>query len=1573
MIFTLLFDNIGPSKSVKAEDGACVIANIPVAVESGEIIENDGVNYIKVNNVYSREIINFGHKVMFNTSVNGSVNGDTITGFDIKYVRNPQDNIKDYVQDVVTSYSSDVTDSITDAVGGDKIYMYIKPLGFASDNSNALVDYGYTLIACYSINNLPFPEINFVDNDGYKINGEYASYARLFVNLPGSEIIAGNIRYLVKEDDSQPSDEDWQNASNVPIELTTQGKYYAYIGLIDSEGKVVNNCIRVNSIIIDAIGPNIQSSTLKHFNDRFGWYDVNNNLSTPNIYYLDESELTNSGHALYRYTVKVVDEGEDSSGVDKVYLIINEEDSTKKELQYNDEEYFIDIDKSIAAAEKLQVVAYDKFGNISGIHEITKQVIYVDKALKYSVEVLYDGESVASELAFPKNSVNKPYTININATCGEEIIAKISYNNGEAITLEDVDKNNDLSEGLYRYTFSYQLPNNISTDIRINNVAIKFYKRSDNSEIRNIGSGGFLYDCTAPVVTDVELQRYDTTNNKWIKVSNNNGEDDYWVNMLDDENFDYRYRYSFKVKDPNNSISSGLNEVKLYKDSACTDEEIAYERDGDAYVYEIDKSEITSVGLFLYVKTSDNVGNVNLQDGKGYLLTPVIKATNEDIKLELISVTDNKGNPINIIDHVGYYNAPIKVKLKASSASHISKICINDNEDYLKTFTGTDNNQDDYTKRYYVEWECTIPKAGNQELLDMKARAYDANTNMADVTIGSLFYDATKPVIDIKANTSEWTNSPSIEYKITSGIATSESKITNVSYKIEDSVNDYEKTITSKETKTVSGILKPADIEEASGIKGTKITFYAEDKAGNILEEKNSVRVKYDKSKPAVNSIIVSGVNLSDKEPYLKGNIPVEIAVSDNLSIDSVVVKITDPSGRTYTLTENNYNEEQKDIAKTIKTNLVSYNGDSKLDNGKYIIEVLVKDKATNSSDTIRKTFYIDNKIPVVNLKVSSGVFGGKMPKKNYDGTDYDYYIRSDVGLRFVCEDDNIENISVTDNGNSVKLDWHDSDIVGVKYADYSVIEEGKHVLKINAYDRSDNKAEEKSIEFVKDTGKPIVNATVNGSLNYTNGMDPLRINHNSTVTLSLSDMTKDDDDINVQINKTVPGTSYVNGQYLKTSNTVFSFNEEADYEFNVFVVDKAGNKSDVKTVKLRIDKTAPALSIHGIAGDGTSSDSVKVTFKMQEVFWEDTVADVKIYHKAKDGQDETLLKTINYEPKAFETNHTEDLLSTGVYKMVFSAKDLYGHESKISQTFTIDKDAPVITLKGVNNYDITDKSVDFIAEIKDDFYNSKKISITGTKTNIDGQVTDIVFSDYDQTAAISVINQMFNDDGIYDIQVSCTDIVGNTTTSSVHFTIDKTAPVFGDLSKYDGTVMKSFDWNEDLEKFVSDLTVCDVHMYLNGREYDGVSAVEDGSYTLLITAEDEMGHYTEKSVSFVIDTTKPVFIVTGVEDGEIRNDEYSIEISLQLDDDIMEFVELNGNPIMVQNNEVKINITEKGKYTIIMQAKDAAGNVTNERIRFEYGEESNSVILIIVLAIILVLAIFIIYYVKRRNKRKVA
>ncbi|QWT52023.1 Ig-like domain-containing protein [Eubacterium sp. MSJ-33] len=728
------------------------------------------------------------------------------------------------------------------------------------------------------------------------------------------------------------------------------------------------------------------------------------------------------------------------------------------------------------------------------------------------------------------------------------------------------------------------------------------------------------------------------------------------------------------------------------------------------------------------------------------------------------------------------------------------------------------------------------------------------------------------------------------------------------------------------------------------------IRINAKDNAGNNAEEKTVEFVK-DTKKPTM------VLNVNGKTAFtdpLAGTVNIQADVADDYTLNVAAITVQGPdTDITKTLCDAGNQVLTKQDGRFTITDLLGKDATD----GDYTITLRVTDKAANTSEEA-VSFRVDNTIPVVTAKIQDGTTAGKQPGKNFDGTDCDYFYRSNVSVLLTFEDVNIRGskVTVTDNGSRVNVDWAAVQGTNKYQGIYTATDEGAHTIRIDAIDEAGNQAVTKQVVFIKDTVAPAITAVINGGMIYNENMGEVDLTSNSVVSFSVNDANEDVGDFNYQLIKTLPDQLPVTADVLKTDNRSFGFADEADYIVKAYSIDRAGNRSADKTVQFRIDKTAPELTISGAASGSTLKAGTTLTFSMTEAFWKDASGTITITRKASDSAAESTYKTIDFKPTARVTTLTESLTETGEYKVTFTGKDRAGHTAEAtSYTVRIDTGKPIITLNGVSNNDKTTKEVEFQAQIDEDFYLTKSVRVNATRTYLDTtsykeKTENIQVTGYNPSAPSTIIRSIFTEDGVYKLQITCSDAAGNEDTQEVSFTIDKTKPVIDEkvLSAYAGT-LTSFAWDYDLNDIIYDLTVCDVHMYLNGSEYDGTSEIEDGAYEMKITAEDELGNKAEETVNFNLDTKAPTFIVTGVEDGEIKNAQYDINVSLQLDEDILDEVSLNGSPIEIKDNAATLTVADKGDYKLTMKAHDAAGNVAEKTIGFTYGEKSHVLLYVLI------------------------
>ncbi len=1224
---------------------------------------------------------------------------------------------------------------------------------------------------------------------------------------------------------------------------------------------------------------------------------------------------------------------------------------------------------------------------VGSVKIMNKDLRVVSATLNDSTETWDVLNVIAPDKAFKNSPSNKIHTFKLKIESGYPFAQ-------DSVVIRDKDGNTldggrfDLRQiepvdGIYGGEITYTFPTPSNNDVKLEGiyVEIKDTNPDANKNIKPIYLGGFIYDKTAPDLVALGIYKANA-DGTYTEIKNkdlSNGE--YIVDTTLDETFVVVYG----AKDATTSVveydyyftNSEASKIDQLKKPAVDSKINDISNEYDEYYIEYNTADLVQLitskntnKVTFYAKVVDEATNPTALVPATY--TMVIPDNGLTVTATL---TDQNGNIIDLskINDGSYVaNKKLELHVKAVSGYEITTMELLTDSTVYST-TPVTSTYDANNKKYTVEQTLAIPTdiTSNQLLKAIQLRVTDTGNPAKTISVGQLLFDMSAPTINkadgsALAEDSTWYQSYNLAIAIKAGAQSVESEIDNVKYSIGNSYGDK---IDVSDGVNYSGAAAnlTIDVPESYTAAGTKINVSVTDKATNSNTAVASIKV--DKTNPVVDELTVNG-NAYNSIP-LSSSVVVKTTASDNLALAKVSMVVESEDGTKRYPKDFEYDTlaaVSDDGSRVIRNEELSL---SNLADGEYNVTVTAYDKSGRISSVKTTSFSVDSTKPVVTVKIAEGTKGGKQSSTNFDGTARDYYYSSNVGLELTYTEINLEEVVVTDNGSKVSLDWTYDSATCKHVASYKATSEGLHQVIISAKDKTGNEAESKTIYFVKDTSAPTITAIVNGAINYTDSTGSLIFTNDSSVAYSVSDANEDKEDFNYQLIKNVPDEPVSTGDYVKTAVRTFTYTEEADYTINVFSIDMASNKSATKTVSFRLDKTAPNISIGGIGDGGSSSNPVTVSLNMQELFWSDATGTVEIYMKSGEGFGEELIEEITYTPTGRNTAISRTFSESGIYRIVFNAQDNAGHTATAESAFTIDTEAPVVTLEGVTNFDVTDKDVVISSTITEKFYASKKVTITGTVTDDTGKVTPIVIDDYSATANPTVINHTFSDDGIYDLTISCVDIVGNTDSKTVHFTIDKTKPVIGDLSDYDGKILTSFEWDKDLDELVSDLTVCDVHMYLNGQEYNGEDAVEDGSYVLLITAEDELGHKVEKSVEFVLDTKSPVFIVTGVEDKEKKLEPYNISVSLQLEEDTLTSVTLNGKVVTITNNVATINVAEVGEYKLYMEAVDEAGNVSSAEYEFELisEKEFNFWIIIGIAALLLLIILFIILGKRKKDK----
>ena len=1359
-----------------------------------------------------------------------------------------------------------------------------------------------------------------------------------------------SLKYYVKTDNPATSEELVNVASytwnswdfKISADAENNGKQvYAYAALIDNASSQVLEYIDAGTTHIsnDAQAPTISKVTEEQSEDGNVYVAFDTGHTDDNgVYYGNKN--------YYRFTVKVEDvaENQDASGVKNVTAYLNGDTSkpflaSKNAITGN---YEITIQKTDLAEgdNTITVTAEDNKGNKSEtftypvkLHQVTDSTEI--KSVKFLGE---DGDLLISDAI-----IREPKTIEITLESTKNV-GKVEVKSGDDVSFADVAPvtNAESVKRVYSVTAKIQIPTDANiASTNFSGLKIAVYEKDtntillDNKSIKDI-----MYDATAPEVKNPVIQKKKNGSSTWEDVADGSLETAI-VTELDTE-----YRYMVEVTDD----LSGVAKVSSDKG------DFTFES-GNKYVFNIPWGELNvTLPYSVAVSAIDNAGNPSTT-----LTLRGVTKIDDTLRVDNCVIIDAAGNDVTSDVLAGKNtNKKYQLQVTASSAYVVKKfeLIAGGTNDQVKDVADSDNDKNPDSHRYSttVKFELPAKTNINAQLDSMYLNVIDGNAQKirypqdASKTLGTILYDRTNPTVSInEANESTWYKEYTINYTITSGDNGVESPLANAGYSLAGSkANVTDKEIALNGTQTsVNGTIA---IPESAGITGTSLVFNAQDASENLLPN-NLYKIKVDKTKPKAELTVNGKTNITQP---LDGEVLIKTTVSDNLTINQATITVKGPDTDVTTNLSG-----AKELVNVSQENSFTLNNliGKKAADGDYTVTVNVSDKAGNIDSKTMK-FRVDNTIPVVTAKISGGTTAGKQPGKNFDGTVCDYFYRSNVTVELTYEDENISasGVRVTDNNNVVNVTWQRIGTSNKYRASYVSTGIGAHVIKINAQDNAGNNAVEKQVVFIKDTEAPNIAAVINGGMVYSENMGVVDLTSDATVAFSVSDANEDVHDFNYQLIKTVPDQLPVTADVLKTDNRVFGYTDEADYQVKVYSVDKAGNRSAERNVQFRVDKTAPELQITGTASGSTLNAGTTLTFSMTEAFWWDASGTITITRKANDSVAEAAYKTIDFKPTARVTTMTETLSETGEYQVTFTGKDRAGHTAEAtSYTVRIDTGKPIITLSGVSNNDKTTKQVEFQAQIEEDFYLTKSVTIQATRTYLDPtsykeKTEDLQITGYNPTAATTLIRNTFTEDGIYKIQINCKDAAGNEDTQEVSFTIDKTKPVIDPkvMSAYEGT-LTSFAWDYDLNDIIYDLTVCDAHMYLNGSEYDGTSEVEDGAYEMKITAEDELGNATEKTVNFNLDTKAPTFIVTGVEDGEIKNEQYDINVSLQLDEDTLDEVTLNGSPVEIKDNAAAITVTEKGDYKLTMKAHDDAGNEAEQTISFTYGEKSHVLLYVLI------------------------
>ena len=680
-----------------------------------------------------------------------------------------------------------------------------------------------------------------------------------------------------------------------------------------------------------------------------------------------------------------------------------------------------------------------------------------------------------------------------------------------------------------------------------------------------------------------------------------------------------------------------------------------------------------------------------------------------------------------------------------------------------------------------------------------------------------------------------------------------------------------------------------------------------------------------------------------------------------------------------------------------------------------YSVKIIGCDKAGNTvvdkSQLAKHRYYVDRTSPKITITPD--------PKLENDGY-YNKPVSFDINTTEQFA--RLHTLTITDaagevdNLNETHHFEFETDTYGVTYD-----EQGRYDLTITVTDAAGNASSIRT-KFAIDISKPEVELGQVSLLNSGNVTLPVILSDN----MEGKEYTVHVVRVDANGNK-VYDADFEKGTWSGTRiDKSYSFADEGDYTVTVSAVDKAGNKSDVKTSKFRIDRTAPVITISGVndkqATTATATISVDEAFSFDYEGRSLGASDINVsIKKQTDGTGASNIAELTTGSFSSGKPHTASYTfdADGEYTITVNAKDLAGNvAASATKTFKIDTKAPVIKMtvadknsKTIKSYDAVGSTdildpnyVDMSLSVEETFFKTNNVNITVKKDGKD--ISASSFTNYGNSSEVSTGSQRFDEDGVYDITVTAQDELGNKADDySIVFTVDNTAPTVESTAKLlefmaksaasdDGNILLNADDFADIINSgyealwnVNDTSVFDVSAKLDGVDLIDFSDMSDGYHKITLDASDEVGHKTSQEFEFTYDGTAPRIIISGVEDGDTVREPFDMTISLENEEDEITSIVINGNTIdpaqYKDTNQYKMHVEEYDTYTIEVTAKDKAGNIsstvdekTGAVFTFKLSEKMSSValILIIIAAILLVaLLVFVIIAGRKRKKKNVA
>lgn len=528
-----------------------------------------------------------------------------------------------------------------------------------------------------------------------------------------------------------------------------------------------------------------------------------------------------------------------------------------------------------------------------------------------------------------------------------------------------------------------------------------------------------------------------------------------------------------------------------------------------------------------------------------------------------------------------------------------------------------------------------------------------------------------------------------------------------------------------------------------------------------------------------------------------------------------------------------------------------------------------------------------------------------------------DSYLPSgDVTVRWTYEEPNLDHFELSVDGGS----WIN---VGTE-TEYTVqgLEEGDHSVSVRGVDTYGNVGDPYSVSFYVDLTAPQVEITEPEDGTYTNEV-PV------TVRWTYEELYLDHFEVSVD------GGDW---QDVGTETQYLAFLEDGTHTVAVKAVDKVGRES-TDSVTFTVDTTPPQVTItQPEAGAYLPTQLVAVSWSGSDNIGIDHY---EIRVDGGDWQDVGTATTTTFQ------------LQDGQHSVEVKALDRAGNEARASIVFTVDTTPPVVQV---------------LSPAPGSYVNTSLVTVTwqAEEANLDHFEVSVDGGDWQDVGTSTTYTATLME-GSHSISVKAVDKAGNEGTATTAFVVDTTPPILSISSPengaYLGTSTVSISWSCDenhLDHF--EISVDEGAWQVLGTATSTTLSLGDGSHTVAVRAVDLAGNTATATVSFVVDTTKPVITISSPTQGQKVGK--TVTVYWNITEENLEKVEISLDGGAWQDVTGMTSYTFSnlpgGDHTVTIRVTDKAGNQATASVSFTVSVIPWLYIIIAIVVIVVVVAVLL-------------